>query len=177
MERVVLIGPGGAGKSTLARTMAEVTGLPLIHLDREYWRAGWVPTPDEEWVATVQRLVQGDRWIMDGNYGGTMPIRFARAHTIVFMDFPRWRYLPRALKRGLLNRGRTRPDMAPGCNERLDCAFTRWLWNYPKEARARTLAALAAAPSGTRIVTLRTPREVAAFAASLSPALTDAVAR
>jgi adenylate kinase family enzyme len=160
VERVVIVGPGGAGKSTLARKLGASTGLPVIHLDREYWHANWQPTPDDEWIPRVRELVGGERWIIEGNYGGTMDIRFAAADTIVFLDFPRHVFLPRALKRSLSQLGRTRADMAPGCNERVDLAFTKWLWDYPREARQRTLAALGRVESGKPVVVLRSQREV-----------------
>src|SRR5256886_17527246 len=70
MKRTLVIGSGGTGKTTVARRLAQRTGLPLIHLDLLYWRPGWQPTPGEEWHETVRRLVAGESWIIDGNYGG-----------------------------------------------------------------------------------------------------------
>jgi adenylate kinase family enzyme len=171
MERVVIVGPGGSGKSTLALELGRRLGLPVIHLDREYWRPGWVAPPEDWWQDRVRELVAGPRWVMDGNYGGSMATRFARADTILFLDFPRWRYLPRVIRRRFQYRRGTRPDMADGCDERLDRAFLTWLWRYPRQSRPHTLAALAAAPSGVRVVTIRSPHQVERFLGSLdSPA-------
>ena len=89
MHRIVVVGPGGAGKSVLARKMGERLGLPVIHLDALYWRPGWVQTPKDEWKAKVRELLSGERWIIDGNYGGTAGLRMAAADTIVLLDFPR----------------------------------------------------------------------------------------
>ena len=77
LRRVLVIGPGGAGKSTFAARLAQRTGLPLIHLDQHYWRAGWVEPSNDEWLAKVDELVASERWIMDGNFGGTMERRLA----------------------------------------------------------------------------------------------------
>jgi adenylate kinase family enzyme len=170
MQRVAIVGPGGAGKSTLARQLGQMTGLPVIHLDREHWRPSWQAPPDEEWLQTVERLAAGDRWIIDGNYGGTMEARFARADTIVFMDFPRWRYIPRVIRRRFAYREGSRPDMADGCPERLDLGFLRWLWAYPAGSRLRTLEALAPVRETAEVHTLRTPRDVDRFLASVRAA-------
>lgn len=93
MERVAIIGPGGAGKSTLARQLGAITGVPVIHLDREHWKPGWVETPAAEWEERVRELAAAERWIIDGNYGGTLDVRLDRADTVVFLDFGRFRCL------------------------------------------------------------------------------------
>ena len=67
MKRILIIGAGGSGKTTLARRLAERTGLPLIHLDQLYWHSGWQATPTEEWRSKVDELIAGETWIMDGN--------------------------------------------------------------------------------------------------------------
>ena len=114
------------------------------------------------------RSSAGERWIIDGNYGGTMELRFARADTVVFMDFPRWRYMPRVTKRRFQFRGRSRPDMAEGCPERLDLGFLKWLWDYPNAGRPRTLAALEGISSETHVIRLASPDEVVGFLKALS---------
>jgi adenylate kinase family enzyme len=166
VERVLVIGSGGAGKTTLARTLAVATGLPLVHLDRLYWRAGWVATPEEEWRRVVERLVAGERWLIDGNYGGTMANRVAAADTVVFLDLPRSRCLARVVRRALVHRGRARDDMAAGCPERITRDFVRWIWTYPTTRRPKVLAMLEDFESGGgRAVVLRSASDVRRFLA------------
>jgi hypothetical protein len=62
MKRVIILGPGGSGNSTLAVRLGEITGLPVIELDKLFWRPGLVATPREHWVATQTTLVQGSEW-------------------------------------------------------------------------------------------------------------------
>jgi hypothetical protein len=69
MKRVVILGRGAAGKSTLARHLGEITGLPVIELDKLFWRSGLVPTPRAEWTELQEQLVQKDSWILDGDLG------------------------------------------------------------------------------------------------------------
>jgi adenylate kinase family enzyme len=167
VQRVLVIGSGGAGKSTLAVRLGERTGLPVVHLDRLYWRPGWVPTPRDEWPRTVAALLARDRWVMDGNYGGTLDQRLRACDTVVFLDLPRavcaWRVVGRALR----FRGRSRPDMGEGCPERVTYEFLRWIWHYPRRARPEVLRKLAALAADKTVVVLRSDAEVERFVGGL----------
>jgi adenylate kinase family enzyme len=169
VDRVLVIGSGGAGKSTVARRIATSTGLPIVHLDRLYWHPGWVPTPADEWDQVVRDVVAGSRWVIDGNYGGTMALRLAAADTVVFLDVPRTRCLLRVLKRVAQHRGRSRDDISPGCPEHLSREFVWWIWRYPATRRAGVLALLADFERrGGRVVVLRSDAEVDHFVAEVS---------
>jgi adenylate kinase family enzyme len=172
MKRVLVIGAGGSGKTTFARRLAERTGLPLIHLDQHYWSAGWVPTADEDWRAEVDRMVARDCWIMDGNYGGTFDIRMPRSDTVLFLDVPRIVCLWRVAWRRLWYRGRGRPDLPPGCPERLTWEFITWIWSYPRRRRDDILQRLAAiAGAGDkRVVILSSAKSVDGFLAGIRQA-------
>ena len=167
MRRVLIIGSGGAGKSTLARRIGARTGLPVIHLDALYWTPGWVETPPDVWRETVAVLLLRDAWVMDGHYGGTLDARLAAADTVVFLDLPRAVCLGRVVRRWARFRGTGRPSMAPGCPERLDAAFAWWVWTYPQRRRSGVLAKLAALPPATHVVVFRSSREVDRFVAAL----------
>ena len=144
MERVLILGSGGAGKSTLARRLGERTGLPVIHLDRMWWRPGWVNRAREEFDRLLERELAGDRWIIDGNYDRTLELRLARADTVVFLDYPVRTCLWGALRRVVRYRGKSRPDMTEGCPERLDPEFVKWILEFRREIRPQTLDRLAA---------------------------------
>jgi adenylate kinase family enzyme len=166
MQRVIVIGCSGSGKSTLARKLASQTGLPLIHLDQEYWLPGWRERGKDEWQARVEELTQGTAWIIDGNFSATLRVRIAAADTIVFLDFPRWRCLARVLLRIARSHGKVRHDMAPGCPERLDWDFLQWIWNWPRHSRPQLLAALTQA-SG-RVYVLQQPADITRFLAEIA---------
>jgi len=68
MQRIAVVGSGGAGKSTFATELGRRLGLPVIHLDEHYWQPGWVATPAEQWQDRQRGLVAYDCWIVDGNY-------------------------------------------------------------------------------------------------------------
>ena len=166
MQRVVVIGPGGAGKSTFSRRLAQATGLPLVHLDVEHWRPGWVEPSKDVWNARMRQLVAGERWILDGNFGGTMEMRLAACDTAVFLDVSAWRCLWRVLKRRIANHGRARDGMASGCIEKLDASFLWWIATYARRRRPAILARLAALRPGQRAVVLRRAKDVEAFLAA-----------
>lgn len=123
-----MIGSPGSGKSTLAIALAAATGLPLIHLDREYWQAGWVEPERAEWTARATRLTEGSRWVIDGNYASSLQQRLARATSVVWLDLPTRVCLHGAIRRKLRYRRGGRPDMAWGCPERLDAEYAKFLW-------------------------------------------------
>jgi adenylate kinase family enzyme len=141
-ERVLVLGCAGAGKTVFAQRLAQATGLPLVTLDQEYWQPGWTEPVKQLWVAKVETLIAAPRWIMDGNYLGTLPMRLARADTVIFLDLRRFVCLWRAVARILRNFGRTRADMAPGCPERFDWAFLNYIWNFQSAHRPRVAEAL-----------------------------------
>jgi adenylate kinase family enzyme len=170
MKRVLVIGPGGAGKSTFAKRLGKLLGIEVKHLDRFYWRAGWTKPSKDDWLKTVTELTAGDSWIMDGNFGGTLDLRVRSCDTIIFLDMPRLLCLWRVTKRRLLYRNRSRPDMAEGCNEKLDLEFMSWVWNYSHRSRPRVVKLLEEHSRSKEIVWLRSQADVEKFYARLTGA-------
>ena len=167
MKRVVIVGSGGAGKSTLATALGARTGLPVVHLDQRYWGPGWTPKPEAEWQAAVRELAAADEWIIDGNYSPTLPARLARADTVLFLDLPRLVCLWAVTRRALRYWGRSRPEMAEGVKENLRRSFLRWIWDYPSKSRPHVLARLAELPPEVEVVQLRSRRAICYWLASV----------
>ena len=163
MKRILVIGSGGAGKSTFAKELGAILELPVIHLDQAYWKPGWEKPSKEEWARTIDQLIAQPEWIMDGNFGGTLPQRIKRADAIILLDTSRWICLWRVAKRAVKYRGRHRPDMTPGCQERFDLEFIKWIWTYPAKSRPAKLALLSATGPDQRVVILRSSGEVSRF--------------
>ncbi|OAV43602.1 hypothetical protein [Lewinella sp. 4G2] len=151
MQRVLIIGCCGAGKSTFARKLADATGLPLIHLDQAYWQPDWTEPPKAEWEAKVTELVARDAWIMDGNYAGSLSLRLPRADTVIYLDYPTAKCLWRVVKRVTKYHGQQRPDMPPGCHERFDWEFFHYVATFNLTRRRLIHEHLASLGPGQRV--------------------------
>jgi adenylate kinase family enzyme len=153
MKRVVVLGPGASGKSTLAVQLAQITGLPVIELDKLFWRAGLIATPLAEWVKVQENIVKDDQWILDGDLGpyDGVEVRLRAADTVIFLDFSVVRCAWRAVRRS---------------RERLD--FWLWLLRYRRQSRPLLLHAIRHHASKATIHVLRTPHAVRRFLADLA---------
>jgi adenylate kinase family enzyme len=165
VKRVLILGCPASGKSTLARELARRTGLPLVHLDRVFWRPNWVQATEEQFQASLAVELKKPKWIMDGNYGRTIVERLEFADTAILLDFSRWLCFWRAAKRSLVGLGRTRPDMGDECREKFDPEFFYFIWRFRRDHIPKVMDALDRFP-GEKVV-LRSPSEVRRFLASL----------
>jgi len=159
MKRIQIIGCSAGGKSTVARELGAILGIEVIHLDREMWKPGCELTPPHQEADVIERLLQRDTWIIDGNYTASLAQRLQAADLIIMVDFPRWLCMLRAIKRLFTYFGRTRPDMGHGCPESVNISFLRWIWRYPQDERPELMRQVRLHGTNTRIVKLRGHRQ------------------
>ena len=152
MKRLVILGPGASGKSTLAVRLGEITGLSVVELDKVFWRAGIVPTPRDQWVKIQEMLVEENGWIMDGDLGpcDAVEVRLRAADTVIFLDFSLLRCAWRALRRS---------------RERAD--FWLWLLRYHRQSRPFLMEAIAKHAANATLHILRSPEAVRRFLADV----------
>ncbi|MDT9718609.1 DNA topology modulation protein [Paenibacillus sp. ClWae2A] len=160
MNRILVIGSGGSGKSTLSQKLSNILDLPVIHLDTYFWNPKWVPKPNEEWDKIVEQFTNGDHWIIDGNYSRTMDIRIKKADLIIFLDMPRLLCSYRIIKRRIMYHNKTRPDMNAGCKEKLDWEFIKWVWNYRTRSRMNTIKELEQVKEHQQVIIIKTRKQV-----------------
>jgi adenylate kinase family enzyme len=158
MQRVLVLGPGGAGKSVLSRELAGITGLPLVHLDREFFEPGWVKPAPDAWNAKIDAMLSGDRWIADGTHADTLDRRLGYADGVILLDYSRMIAVRGVFKRLLTRNGRRRADLAPGCRNRLDRDYWNWVWKYHRETRPEVAALLKRHADHIELVTLKNRR-------------------
>ena len=153
MKRAVILGRGASGKSTLARRLGEITGLPVIELDKVFWRPGPAATPRDQWEVVQEKLVAKDRWIMDGDLGpyDVVEVRLRAADTIIVLDFS----LVRCAWRAVL-RSRERAD------------FWRWLMEYRCQGRPVLMQAIANHAPTAELRVLRGPGALRRFVAEVT---------
>lgn len=137
-NRIMVVGNNGSGKSWLSRELSGVTGLPLVHLDVEFWRPNWEKPTEEEWIDKQREFISKEKWLIEGNHTGTMRLRFEAADLMIFLDVNRLVCLAGVLKR----RGKKRSDLPQYLEEKLDRGFfqmCRGLWRFPKTRKRAIL--------------------------------------
>ena len=148
MQRVLVLGRGGAGKSTLARAVGSLTGLPVHELDQHFWQQGLLPLEPEAWAQTQQRLAAGPAWVLDGDLGpyDALQVRMGRADTVLLLDYGVGVCAWRAARRS---------------RERRD--FWLWVWHYRRRHLPAVLRLLEEQAPAATVHRLRSPRATRAF--------------
>ena len=163
MDRIAIIGCGGSGKSHLARSLGTMLGITPVHLDGLYYDRDWKPLDKEEFAALQRDLVAVPRWIIDGNYASSLPIRLQAADTVIFLDLP-----ARTCLRGIMGRrlhhGGGQHD-AIGVYDRITWNFIRYIAGYRRQMAPRVRQLIADHAGDAQIVVLRSryavPRYIA----------------
>jgi len=156
VKRVVILGRGGSGKSTLAAKLGEITGLPVIELDKIFWQPGLYALPLSEWVKMQRSFVAQETWIMDGDLGpyDAVEVRLSAADTIILLNFGLVRCAWRALRRG---------------RERSD--FWQWLIKYRRRSLPLLMQAISRFAPHAELHLIRNPEELRQFVAELEQKL------
>lgn len=133
MQRILIVGSCGAGKTYLALQLSKAISLPVLHLDSLYWRENWKEIGIEEKKNITEQIISRQKWIIDGNYASTFEMRLAAADTVIILYTNRWICLLNIIKRRLLYFGKERPEFeGRGCYERMNFKLLLYVFKYPK---------------------------------------------
>lgn len=165
MKRVLIIGGNGSGKTTMARQLAEITKLPLCHLDSLYWTGDWQVRERSEFLELLQAELEKSEWILDGNMRSTLPKRLPYCDTVIYLDFSGIRCFFGTVKRVLENHGRSRSDMGGNCVERFDKRswdFIKSTLTFNRRNRAYFYDTIATCPH-VELIVLKNRKAVAEY--------------
>ncbi|MHC2251203.1 adenylate kinase family enzyme [Bradyrhizobium embrapense] len=141
MQRVLVMGSSGSGKSTFARRLSAMTGILTVSIDALFWKPGWVESDKDEFERRMSEVARAPRWIMDGNYTrhGAGELRRELADTIIWFDLPRSTCMLGIFRRIAGSYGQVRPEMAEGCPEKIDLELFRYVWTYRQQQRPKLI--------------------------------------
>lgn len=156
-NRILVLGCPGSGKSRFARQLQRLTGLPLYHLDNIWWRADRTHISREEFDRRLQAILQGGKWILDGDYSRTYEMRLCECDTVVFLDLGEEVCLD-----GITERiGKPRDDI-PWVEDRIDPELVEQVERYRSENRPKLYALFEKYP-GRRLLVFRSRDEAQAW--------------
>ncbi|WP_216893422.1 hypothetical protein [Nocardia alni] len=164
MDRIAILGCGGSGKTVVANQLAALLDLPLTHLDAVYYDQQWNPLPQDEFAALQRQLVAPQRWLLEGNYAGTLPIRLEAADTVIFLDLPGITCLAGILQRRLRYQGGQHTN---GVYDRITWNFVKYIWGYRKSMRPKVQQLIAEHGAHVQLITLSSRRQTNRFLKTL----------
>ena len=158
MDRIMVIGCPGSGKSTFARKLRDKTGLPLYYLDMLWHKPDKTTVTREEFDVALEKILKEDRWIIDGNYGRTLTPRLEACDTVFLFDLP----LDVCLSGAASRIGTVREDL-PWVEEEFDPEFRQWLVDFPTDSLPKIYEKLKPYQDIRQIYIFRSRQEADAF--------------
>ena len=158
MDKIIVIGCPGAGKSTFARALQEKTGLPLYYLDMLYWNSDRTTVSKDVFRERLGEVLTHDQWIIDGNYGSTIEMRLKECDTVFFLDYP----LDVCIEGVQMRKGKKRPDM-PWTETQDDEEFLKFIRDYKTDSRPKVIELLDKYKDGRDIVIFRSREEAVEY--------------
>ena len=135
MKKIIVIGCPGSGKSTFSKSLHKITGIPLFHLDMLFWNEDKTTVEKSVFIDRLSKILQSDKWIIDGNYASTMELRMQKCDTIIFLDYPSDVCLDGIKER----KGKPRSDLPWIENDEDDAEFIEFIKNYNSQSRPQVI--------------------------------------
>jgi adenylate kinase family enzyme len=156
VDRIAIIGCGGSGKSHLSRQLAAALDLTPVHLDILDYDRDWKPLDKDQFAAMQRELVTTPRWVIDGNYASSLPIRLQAADTVIFLDLPARTCLWGIAQRRVRHGGGQHD--AIGVYDRITWQFIRYILSYRRTMAPRVRALITEHTDDVEVIVLRSRR-------------------
>lgn len=164
MKKIAILGPPGAGKSTMAKELKCIHNINIYHLDRILWKHGWIGMSEDTRIDILQKLVGEEQWIIEGSYFSLSELRLEAADTIIFLDMPFLLCLHRLFERHRKQHDSPRRDIPSDSTDKLGLKLVLRVLSFSFRGRTQLLRKLAKYEETTkRIVHLHSPEEVSAY--------------
>ena len=151
VKRIAVIGGSGSGKSTLSNILSRKLDIPAIYLDAINYKPNWVQIDKSERDNIILSRANDETWIIDGNYNKTLPKRLENADLIIWLDYSTFAHLKGIFKRIFKNFNKDKPEL-PGCKERLDFTFIKYVCSYNRKKRPIVLGMLKNIPDDKLLI-------------------------
>jgi len=168
MQRILVLGCCGSGKSTFSKKLHSILKLPLIHLDSHYHKPNWVEPEKEEWEKVLKKILRRESWIMDGTYLESLDERIKKSDAIIYLDYSLIKCFFRVIKRVLIDFGKKRSDMALGCKEEFDLEFLWFILTFNNKFRKGLIQKLNLVKDKKRVLVFKTDKQADKFLAQIS---------
>jgi len=163
MNRVLIIGISGTGKTWLAKKLSDFFKIPVTHYDELAWRKNWKEEEQKIVEQKLKKIITQDEWIIEGFIHPAAKIKLQLADTIIYLDYPGWLAAWGGLARWWKHRGKTRPEMAEGCVEKFDWKYLKVMWRRGERPEIEE----AITGFENKIILLKTRKETEKFVANL----------
>jgi len=128
-NKILIIGISGTGKTRLANKLSAILNIPVAHYDEFVWEKNWTEVDSKIVEQKLEEEMKNDKWIIEGFIHPAAKSKLEKADLVVYLDFSGFQSTLGGLSRWWKYRGKTRPELAPGCIEKLDWDYLKVMWN------------------------------------------------
>jgi adenylate kinase family enzyme len=164
INKVSIIGISGTGKTHFAKKLSDFLKIPITHYDEFVWGKGWKEVDEKIVEKKLLEIIKKERWILEGFIHPASKARLENSDTVIYLDYSGFQAMLGGLQRWWRHRGKTRPEMADGCIEKLEWDYLKVMWKRSERPEIEE----AIKGFEDKITRLKTRKEASDFIAKLT---------